>query len=164
MSGQVQELQVTHAPQHSGQHSGPRGGMLVVLSQHTHPAVLASWLGPCQVRFRNSRFQELPRGVPWLGSTRTAQYAHGGSITVGKKISGANREAAEGRSVPCPHNPRSLWQIFNGIERLIIIEQNEKMTCCGPKYWDFTPTKILEHFGLQSTRETAAKSLTGARA
>jgi hypothetical protein len=34
-------------PQHSGQHSGPRGGMLVVLSQHTHPqaAVLASWLG-----------------------------------------------------------------------------------------------------------------------
>ncbi len=30
--------------QHSGQHSGPRGGMLVVLSQHTHPAVLASWL------------------------------------------------------------------------------------------------------------------------
>ena len=31
-------------PQHSGQHSGPRGGMLVVLSQHTHPAVLGSWL------------------------------------------------------------------------------------------------------------------------
>ena len=30
--------------QHSGQHSGPRGGMLAVLSQHTHPAVLASWL------------------------------------------------------------------------------------------------------------------------
>ena len=30
--------------QHSGQHSGPRGAMLVVLSQHTHPAVLASWL------------------------------------------------------------------------------------------------------------------------
>jgi hypothetical protein len=31
--------------QHSGQHSGPCGGTLVVLSQHTHPAVLASWLG-----------------------------------------------------------------------------------------------------------------------
>ncbi len=33
-------------PQHSGQHrdSGPSGGMLVVLSQHTHPAVLGSWL------------------------------------------------------------------------------------------------------------------------
>jgi hypothetical protein len=28
----------------SGRHSGPRGGMLVVLSQHTHPAVLGSWL------------------------------------------------------------------------------------------------------------------------
>ena len=77
----------------------------------------------------------------------------------GKKNSGANRDAAEERSVPCPHNPRNLWQIFNGIE------QNEKMKCCGQKYWDFTPSKILEHFGLQSTRETAsaAKSLTGAR-
>jgi hypothetical protein len=31
-----------------------------------------------------------------------------------------------------------------------------KMGCCGQKYWDFTPSKILEHFGLQSTRETAA--------
>ena len=30
--------------QHSGQHSGPCGGMLVFLSQHTHPAVLGSWL------------------------------------------------------------------------------------------------------------------------
>jgi hypothetical protein len=34
------------------------------------------------------------------------------------------------------------------------------MGCCGQKYrdWDFTPStgKILEHFGLQSTRETAA--------
>ena len=36
------------------------------------------------------------------------------------------------------------------------------MKCCGQKYWEFTPSKILEHFGLQSTRETAAKSLTGA--
>ena len=24
-------------------------------------------------------------------------------------------------------------------------------------YWDFTPSKILEHFGFQSTRQTAAK-------
>jgi hypothetical protein len=78
-------------------------------------------------------------------------------VTVGKKTSGANRDAAEERSVPCPHNPRNLWQIFNGIE------QNEKMKSCGQKYWDFTPSKILEHFGLQSTRETAAKSVTGAR-
>ena len=92
---------------------------------------------------RNSR-----GGYPGSG---TAQYTQGGS----KKNSGAN--AAEERSVPCPHTPRNLWQIFNGIE------QNEKMKCCGQKYWDFTPSKILEHFGLQSTRETAAKSLTGAR-
>ena len=83
----------------------------------------------------------------------------GAVVTVGnlKKKCGANRDAAEERSVPCPHNPRNLWQIFNGIE------QNEKMKCCGQKYWDFKPSKILEHFGLQSTRETAAKSLTGAR-
>ncbi len=24
-------------------------------------------------------------------------------------------------------------------------------------YWDFTPSKILEHFGFQSTRQTAAQ-------
>jgi hypothetical protein len=24
-------------------------------------------------------------------------------------------------------------------------------------YWDFTPSKILEHFGFKSTRQTAAK-------
>jgi hypothetical protein len=87
----------------------------------------------------------------------TSQYAQGGSSHGSKKNSGANRDAAEERSVPCPHNPRNLWQIFNGIE------QNEKMKSCGQKYWDFTPSKILEHFGLQSTRETAAKSVTGAR-
>ena len=29
------------------------------------------------------------------------------------------------------------------------------MKSCGQKYWDFTPSKILEHIGLQSTRETA---------
>jgi hypothetical protein len=80
-----------------------------------------------------------------------------GAVPYVKKIGGANRDAAEERSVPCPHNPRNLWQIFNGIE------QNEKMKSCGQKYWDFTPSKILEHFGLQSTRETAAKSVTGAR-
>jgi hypothetical protein len=98
---------------------------------------------------RNSR-----GGYPGSG---TAQYTQGGSTVHGKKNSGANRDAAEERSVPCPHNPRNLWQIFNGIE------QNEKMKSCGQKYWDFTPSKILEHFGLQSTRETAAKSVTGAR-
>ena len=70
---------------------------------------------------------------------------------------------------PClaPHDPRNLWQFFDKIE------QNEKRKwtrtprseciCCGHMYWDFTPSKILEHFGLQSTRETAAKSVTGAR-
>jgi hypothetical protein len=29
--------------------------------------------------------------------------------------------------------------------------------CCGQMYWDCTPSKILEHLGFQSTRETAAK-------
>jgi hypothetical protein len=120
------------------------------------PAGILLRNGPCQVRFRNSRFQELPRGVPWLWYFPVRS---GGVVTVPtcKKNSGANRDGAEERSVPCPHNPRSLQQTFNGIE------QNEKMKCCGQQYWDFTPSKILEHFGLQSTRETAAKSLTGAR-
>ena len=31
------------------------------------------------------------------------------------------------------------------------------MHCCGQMYWDFTPSKILEHFGFQSTRHNAAK-------
>ncbi len=53
-----------------------------------------------------------------------------GAVVTVKKNSGANWDGAEERSVPCPHNPRSLWQIFNGIE------QNEKMKSCGQKYWD----------------------------
>ncbi len=119
--------------------------------------------GPCQVRFRNSRFQELPRGVPWLWYFPVRS---GGSRN---KI--VARTGMRPRNDPflAPHNPRSLslWQIFNGIE------QNEKMKSCGQKYWDSgtvavgqwdsTPSKILAHFGLQSTRETAAKSVTGAR-
>jgi hypothetical protein len=80
----------------------------------------------------------------------------GAVVTVVKKI--VARTGMEPRTMfLAPHNPRNLWQIFNGIE------QNEKMKCCGQKYWDFTPSKILEHFGLQSTRENAAKSLKGAR-
>ncbi len=31
------------------------------------PAGILLRNGPCQVRFRNSRFQELTRGAPWLG-------------------------------------------------------------------------------------------------
>ena len=52
-------------------------------------------------------------GYPGSG---TSQYAQGAS-SHGKKNSGANRDGAEERSVPCPHNPRNLWQIFNGIEQ-----------------------------------------------
>ncbi len=89
------------------------------------------------------------RNFAWLGTWGGTQY--------GKKNSGANRDEAEERSVRCPHNPRSLWQIFNGIE------QNEKMNCCGQNLLGLHAIQDLEHFGLESTRETAAKSLAGAR-
>ena len=107
------------------------------------------------------KFCGSPSAVPTIigiFKKRNSRYDSDLVLVTVKKNSGANRDAAEERSVPCPHNPRNLWQIFNGIE------QNEKMKSCGQKYWVyFTPSKILEHFGLQSTRETAAKSVTGAR-
>ena len=31
------------------------------------------------------------------------------------------------------------------------------MPLLWPNVWDFTPSKILEHFGFESTRQTAAK-------
>ena len=48
------------------------------------PAGILLRNGPCQVRFRNSRFQELPRGYPGSG---TAQYTlRGAVVTVVYKI------------------------------------------------------------------------------
>ena len=40
------------------------------------PAGILLRNGPCQVRFRNSRFQELPRGAPW--GTLAVKKASGG--------------------------------------------------------------------------------------
>ena len=73
-----------------------------------------------------------------------------------KKIC-ANRDGAEERSVPCPDDPRNQWQFFNKIEQNEKRKWRSECICCGQMYWDFTPSKILEHFGFQSTRQTAAK-------
>jgi hypothetical protein len=63
-----------------------------------------------------------------LARVTVLPYCPGGSSHGKKKIVARTAgDAAEERSVPssCPHNPRNLWQIFNGIE------QNEKMKSCG---------------------------------
>ena len=54
-------------------------------------------------------------------------------------------------------DPRNLWQFFNKIEQNEKRKWRSECICCGQMYWDFTPSKILEHFGFQSTRQTAAK-------
>ena len=56
-----------------------------------------------------------------------------------------------------PDDPRNLWQFFNKIEQNEKRKWRSECICCGQMYWDFTPSKILEHFGFQSTRQTAAK-------
>ena len=56
-----------------------------------------------------------------------------------------------------PDDPRNLWQFFNKIEQNEKRKWRSECICCGHMYWDFTPSKILEHFGFQSTRQTAAK-------
>ena len=63
------------------------------------------------------------------------------------------------RNDPCfaPDDPRNLWQFFNKIEQNEKKKWRSECICCGQMYWDFTPSKILEHFGFQSTRQTAAK-------
>jgi hypothetical protein len=60
---------------------------------------------------------------------------------------------------PClaPDDPRNLWQFFNKIEQNEKKKWRSECICCGQMYWDFTPSKILEHFGFQSTRHNAAK-------
>ena len=52
---------------------------------------------------------------------------------------------------------RNLWQFFNKIEQNEKRKWRSECICRGQMYWDFTPSKILEHFGFQSTRQTAAK-------
>ena len=99
---------------------------------------------------RNSRggtlARVLARTLPTLGST---------SVPLKKIV----REPgwAEERSVPCPDDPRNQWQFFNKIEQNEKRRWRSECICCGQMYWDFTPSKILEHFGFQSTRQTAAK-------
>ena len=60
---------------------------------------------------------------------------------------------------PClaPDDPRNLWQFFTKIEQNEKKKWRSECVCCGQMYWDFTPSKILEHFGFQSTRHNAAK-------
>ena len=67
------------------------------------PAGILLRNGPCQVRFRNTRFQELPEGVPWLGYLLVHCPTLGSTVlrfSPEKKNSGANRDGAEERSVP----------------------------------------------------------------
>jgi hypothetical protein len=62
--------------------------------------------------------------------------------------------------VPCPNDPRNLWQFFYKIEKIERkFQWSSECSYCGhwQMYRDFTPCKILEHFGFRSTRETAAK-------
>ncbi len=88
----------------------------------------------------------LPVSCPTLGST-----------SVPLKKNSANRDGAEERSMPCPDDPRNQWQFFDKIEQNEKRKWRSECICCGQMYWDFTPSKILEHFGFQSTRHTAAK-------
>ncbi len=91
----------------------------------------------------------LARTLPYTG-----QYY---SILLPRKIARHEPGGAEERSVPCPDDPRSQWQFFNKIEQNEKRKWRSECICCGQMYWDVTPSKILEHFGFQSTRQTAAK-------
>jgi len=99
---------------------------------------------------RNSR-----GGYPGLGYLPVLPYT-GQYFSTPEKNS-ANRDGAEERSVPCPDDPRNQWQFFDKIEQNEKRKWRSECICCGQMYWDFTPSKILEHFGFQSTRQTAAK-------
>ena len=100
-----------------------------------------------------------PEGVPWLGYLPVPCPTLGSTSVPLKKIVREPGDGAEERSVPvpCPDDPRNQWQFFNKIEQNEKRKWRSECICCGQMYWDFTPSKILEHFGFQSTRQTAAK-------
>ena len=56
-----------------------------------------------------------------------------------------------------PNDPRILWQYFTRLEQNAKGKWKSQCLCCGKFYIDFTPSKILEHYGFESTRATPAK-------
>jgi hypothetical protein len=69
-----------------------------------------------------------PGGYPDSGTVtswavRSGGSSHGIRGKIVARTGMGSRGHCEERYVPCPHDPRNLWQIFNGIE------QNEKMKC-----------------------------------
>ena len=56
-----------------------------------------------------------------------------------------------------PNDPRILWQYFTRLEQNAKGKWKSQCQCCGKFYIDFTPSKILEHYGFESTRATPAK-------
>jgi hypothetical protein len=60
---------------------------------------------------------------------------------------------------PClaPDDPRNLWQFFNKVEQNDKKKWRSECQCCGQKYWDLSPYKMLDHFGYPLTRETLLK-------
>ena len=56
-----------------------------------------------------------------------------------------------------PNDPRILWQYFTRLEQNAKGKWKSQCQCCGKVYIDFTPSKILEHYGFESTRATPAK-------
>ncbi len=111
------------------------------------PAGMLLRNGPCQVRFRNSRFQELPRGVPWLGYFQgTSQYAEPGAVlrsggqyvlvTVGKKIVARTGMGPRNDPFLASTTHATCGKSSTGSSRTF-----EKMKCCGQKYWDLTPSR-----------------------
>ncbi len=113
--------------------------------------------GPCQVRFRNSRFQELPRGVPWLEEVLARTLPYTGQYVPEKNSA---RTGMGPKNAPCLA-PTTHATSDNSSTRSSRMKRGSgdrnAFFCCGQMYWDFTPSKILEHFGFQSTRQTAAK-------
>ena len=117
------------------------------------PAGILFRNGPFPIRARNSRFRNSRGGYPGWSTSSTCKVPSPG-------FTGENKRAGWGRAKdPClaPDDPRNLWQFFNKIEQNDKKKWRSECQCCGQKYWDLSPYKMLDHFGYPLTRETLLK-------
>ena len=119
------------------------------------PQEFYSGMGHTRSGTRNTRVQELPRGHHGWGTLSTQGRPAGWSPTPDPSI--LERMGPKKDTVLDPNDPRILWQYFTRLEQNAKGKWKSQCQCCGKFYIDFTPSKILEHYGFESTRATPAK-------
>ena len=121
------------------------------------PAGILLRNGTYQIRNQEYPGSGTPEGAPWLGYFEYPGPAGRVVPDSWTDPSILERMGPKKDTVLDPNDPRILWQYFTRLEQNAKGKWKSQCQCCGKFYIDFTPSKILEHYGFESTRATPAK-------